>query len=618
LAAWHEELLTLNPWARALIIDEDNAEFAAARQKATLARHAKGHEAWNGWANGMLALKAALEAAGEWAVKPGYSRPRGPGSDFVPPEGKNEATRVWLALASAVFSTEVLKHRFETVVTFRRFVFPGNACFERSTFSAAVFKHATFGGVVWFNGATFGGEALFNDTTFGGAAWFHGATFGGYVEFYGATFGGTAWFNGTTFGGEAGFKGATFGGEAGFEDANFNGTAWFKGATFNAKADLKRVEFKKWVTFADSTFRKAADFDGIESAAAFLLPSATFKQVPSFIGATFKSALRLDNVETPRYRWTLGYTPDKDATARFRELKRRAVEAQDRERELEFFAQEVRTGRFHAKGLPSWVPKAWSWRFWSGLAYGALSDFGRSLWRPLLSWLALTVLCAAFFLGENDDVRRTRAALAPTGFFGTVTAYVATTRDALANPPACLPRPGAQAIRLHERRHRGLPAIAQERSGAQHRKHRVRTSHPRFPLWPGAGWRPTVRERSCRRLGGLHGASASERPPHLPVPARSAQSAAVALIAPGAASAIAYDRLAVEHGVVAGLPIDDGRAAFNGFLFALCAENQRGAFGHAGEPTPGPAGVKSSFALEICARNCARKQCTDLTDLESA
>ena len=56
----------------------------------------------------------------------------------------------------------------------------------------------------------------------------------------------------------------------------------------------------------------------------------------------------------------------------------------------------------------------------------------------MLSWLALTVLCAAFFLGESDHVRKTRAALAPTGFFGTVTAYVATTRDALANPPACL------------------------------------------------------------------------------------------------------------------------------------------------------------------------------------
>ena len=82
------------------------------------------------------------------------------------------------------------------------------------------------------------------------------------------------------------------------------------------------------------------------------------------------------------------HTFDKDVTARFRELRRRAVEAQDRDRELEFFAQEVRTGRFHAKGLPSRVPKVRSWRFWFGLAFGALSDFGRSLWRPLQAWRA--------------------------------------------------------------------------------------------------------------------------------------------------------------------------------------------------------------------------------------
>jgi hypothetical protein len=40
LDAWREELLALNPWARGLTIDEDDTEFAAARQKATLARHA--------------------------------------------------------------------------------------------------------------------------------------------------------------------------------------------------------------------------------------------------------------------------------------------------------------------------------------------------------------------------------------------------------------------------------------------------------------------------------------------------------------------------------------------------------------------------------------------------
>jgi hypothetical protein len=190
------------------------------------------------------------------------------------------------------------------------------------------------------------------------------------------------------------------------------------------------------VTFADAIFRQAANFDNIDSAAAFSLANAAFKHVPSFFGATFKGTLRLDNVATPRYP-RLGYTADKDATARFRELRRRAVEAQDHDRELEFFAQEIRTGRFHAKGLPSWVPKIWSWRFWFGLGFGVLSDFGRSLWRPLLWWLALAALCAAFYLGERDDMHKARAALAPDGPFSALAAYAATTADAIANPPRC-------------------------------------------------------------------------------------------------------------------------------------------------------------------------------------
>src|SRR5262249_7830028 len=131
LAAWHEELLALNPWARGLTIGENDAEFAEARQRATWARHAEGKEGWNGWGNGMLALKAALEAAGE---VPGI-----------------EATKVWLALAASVFSTEAFAHRFENDVSFGGYIFP----------SDAFFGSATFSGIAKFESATFSGEAGF-------------------------------------------------------------------------------------------------------------------------------------------------------------------------------------------------------------------------------------------------------------------------------------------------------------------------------------------------------------------------------------------------------------------------------------------------------------------------
>jgi hypothetical protein len=84
------------------------------------------------------------------------------------------------------------------------------------------------------------------------------------------------------------------------------------------------------------------------------------------------------------------------------------------------------------------VPKVWSWRFWSGLVFGALSDFGRSMSRPLLAWLVLTALCAAFYLGERDDMRAARVALAPAdGPVTTLAAYAVTTGKALSIRPAC-------------------------------------------------------------------------------------------------------------------------------------------------------------------------------------
>jgi hypothetical protein len=465
LDTWREQLLALNPWARGLTIDEENAEFAAARQMATLARYADGKEAWNAWANGMLSLKVKLEAAGKWAAKRKYA--------WEPLAGENEVTRAWIALACAVFSTKATRHTFESDVAFAECIFCGIADFEGATFlGAAKFESVTFCGDAKFRStifvavtnsferATFSGDADFQsaefsaagtnfmNATFSGEANFQNATFSGIAAFVEATFSGEANFQSATFSDTAGFGNATFSRNASFRLATFSGLANFGNSTFEAGADLNKAQFNASANFAQAKFKAAATFDrsrfaqdarfeAIDSSGIFSLTDTAFDRVPSLFGATFKGALRLDNVRTPPYRWTFGYTPDENATARFRELKRRANEAQDHERELEFFSQEVRTGRFHAKGLPVWVPKVWSWRFWFGLAFEVFSDFGRSLWRPLLWWLILTAVFSAFYLGEHEDVRNARAALNPTGALSTIAAYAVTTRGAWTNPPPC-------------------------------------------------------------------------------------------------------------------------------------------------------------------------------------
>ena len=181
-----------------------------------------------------------------------------------------------------------------------------------------------------------------------------------------------------------------------------------------------------------------ASFAAARSEGAFTLASAEFKMVPDFGQAHFDEAPRLDNlhikpersgvltffkraVKHPIWallRWRLlarlaradfkawltriraawRPAPDEEGLpARWRSLKRLAIQGHDHERELEFFSNEIIARRcvddrlHHAQ-------------FWAGLVYQVLSDFGRSIIRPLL-WLGLSSVCFTFsYLGEHMAV----------------------------------------------------------------------------------------------------------------------------------------------------------------------------------------------------------------------
>lgn len=301
-STWREELLTLNPWARDLTIDEDNREFASARQQATLVRYAEGQATWNTWAEHMLALKAALDEVG------------------LPSHDE------WAALGSAVFSTSGLEHRFETEVSCIGFVFPSHVVFAKATFmgpawfngatfaSTAEFGSATFNGFAWFDGATFTDVAgfgvtvfkrlsRFEEVTFSGSAWFNSARFSDLASYCRATFSGDATFDGVVFSRGALFDKANFSNRALFHHATFGEMAWFGEVTFCGDASFDGSAFTQSAVFKLSIFHNIVTFDGIDSKGIFSLPNATFDAVPSFIGSTFKGALRLDNIKTPRYPW---------------------------------------------------------------------------------------------------------------------------------------------------------------------------------------------------------------------------------------------------------------------------------------------------------------------------
>jgi hypothetical protein len=88
---------------------------------------------------------------------------------------------------------------------------------------------------------------------------------------------------------------------------------------------------------------------------------------------------------------------DPEYAARYARLRKIAAETYDYEREREFFAQELRSRRFwHDKPFGRGLA-----RFWIGWVYGGISDFGRSIARPVALWLAAVLVFALVYLGQR-------------------------------------------------------------------------------------------------------------------------------------------------------------------------------------------------------------------------
>ncbi len=96
---------------------------------------------------------------------------------------------------------------FSGYARFYNATFSGYARFDNATFSGdARFDNATFSGNARFDNATFSGNASFDNATFSGDARFYNATFSGNARFDNATFSGNARFDNATFSGYALFR----------------------------------------------------------------------------------------------------------------------------------------------------------------------------------------------------------------------------------------------------------------------------------------------------------------------------------------------------------------------------------------------------------------------------
>jgi hypothetical protein len=261
-------------------------------------------------------------------------------------------------------------------------------------------------------------------------------------------------FRGFIFPAEADFTDTKFIGLAAFDHAEFRGPVWFRGleagdmrfhnVTFHEDVWFRGAVLKDHVGFMNTRFERDADFEAANVRQGFNLGNAAFNSVPNFIQAHFEEAPHLDNVTVGRKG---GWSRSRSFSGRWRALKRLAIQGHDTDRELEFFAEEVKSARLVSDWplpWPFWKAAAWGGflRFWAGLLYQVLSNFGRSLLRPFVAWGLCMVIFAAFFLGQSPEMAELRRKLPHEGFLRQVSTYSTTAWKAASGklPASCVSR----------------------------------------------------------------------------------------------------------------------------------------------------------------------------------
>lgn len=384
----------------------------------------KAHEAakavWNAWAEKVLAEREELKKRGNWETSAELF-----GGDIEP--GNNE-TRVWMRAATVDFSGVCFESRATTVTTspelkhssngrvlcsgstinLRHFIFPGPALFNDTTFSGpALFGGTQFNLLTTLSAAHFLDGAEFGGVSFSDNAKFSGAVFEGEALFAYAQFSGTALFERTRFSGDASFAKTKFSETAEFETAEFRkasifdsatfmGATWFTKASFSGDVSFGLAEFHQFAYFVETHFSKDADFRAIRGERGFTLERSVFEKLPEFVQAHFSEAPRLDNltltssVEGSQFWPSLRHPCAADVSARYRAIRRLAVQGHDTDNERLFLKGEIRARRLT-------LDKPWHALFWFGIAYDAFSDFGGAIARPILWGIALILAFAAVY-----------------------------------------------------------------------------------------------------------------------------------------------------------------------------------------------------------------------------
>lgn len=421
-------------------------------EEETIALWERGKEAWNKWAQEMLSKRSELEKEGEWQLdyKPtGEEHPQ----NSLTEDWLDRATAIFSTKRFARKFSEstsfsgyhfpgpaiFCKARFLKTTDFHYSVFEGSVDFsdakftqEVSFFSSEFKNHVLFEGVRFENsvyfahttcentvdflastfcgtlaciGCKFDGELSFGlcrfqsrvdlkQTNFREEVDFREVTFDADIDFLNSCFEDYATFKSVEFRKAARFDNTTFKGIADFQESQFKGSTDFQSVTFEESGLFGSAIFTKPTRFTDAVFQGAASFNSAQIGQAFDLSGAQFYEVPDFRQAHFEEAPLFDNVCITRHNFEYSRANNDlkhEFTAKYRALKRLAIQGHDHKHEVEFFAEELRSKRLM-------VDKRWRWDWILSGIFQLTSDYGRSILRPFVFWLLVVGLSATTYL----------------------------------------------------------------------------------------------------------------------------------------------------------------------------------------------------------------------------
>lgn len=248
------------------------------------------------------------------------------------------------------------------------------AKFKGVRFSEAFFNNAKFGMMANFTEATFDDWPVFTEADFGFNAIFSDAKFRTPAHFTRATFGEAAIFSDTTFESSAFFSDTTFGGRTKFDNAEFHWIADFQAydpAFSFSDIDFSGSKFLGPSTFTNRTFGNGVNFNGAE-----------FRDIVEFHGCAFHPGMSFYQTKFLKTKGRFdGETEELERS--YRTLKLEMEKLRARNEEADFFALEMECRRQRGSVPP--------FERFAATLYKHLSDYGRSIVRPLVWLLPLTV-----------------------------------------------------------------------------------------------------------------------------------------------------------------------------------------------------------------------------------